>query len=166
MGTHTLATVAVLRGHTERVTAFVWARNGRAIVSAGRNGTLTRWAVVVPNATAANPSAERGAGALAAAYPPHGAGDVAVSPPTGGLHTAQSPAQPTGVGRQLQSVELRDVMPTAVTSGHADDGSDVFVAGAATRDGVTTAVLCHVLMTQPALPLQQQQQQQQLPQKQ
>ena len=175
-GSYTCALVVTLRGHTDKVQCLAWSRDDRCIVSAGKDGNVIRWAIVVPNATISGnfdgPTGVTsvvggGAGGSSAGGTRMSIGGGGAPSPYVGLGGSRGsmgvssrgllPSTPGGsnadvrpqalVGKVLHSVEMRDFHPTALAMGSTDSGKDVFVAGVITRGGQTTSVLRHIEVT-------------------
>jgi WD40 repeat protein len=91
-----------LRGHSDRVHSICWSKDDRTLVTAGEDGMIARWNIVVPNATSAGtapgPSAAA-SGARRASAGGEGAGPLSL------------------VGKMTHSVEIRDLLPFCVVTG-------------------------------------------------
>ena len=119
-----------LRGHSDRVHSICWSRDDRTLVTAGKDGMIARWNIVVPNATSSGTApgpAAAASGARRASAVGEGSGPLAL------------------VGKMTHSVEIRDLLPFCVTSGSTSNNMDVYVSGTHVKGVGSSAVLTPML---------------------
>lgn len=119
-----------LRGHSDRVHSICWSKDDRTLVTAGKDGMIARWNIVVPNATSAGtapgPSAAA-SGARRASAGGEGAGPLSL------------------VGKMTHSVEIRDLLPFCVVTGSSSNNMDVYLSGTHVKGVGSSAVLSPML---------------------
>lgn len=114
--TFTCAPVTILRGHADRVLAMTWSKDDRYLVTAGKDGMVARWAVVVPNAISAGSSnAKESTQSNGTASRPSSAA-IAAGPLS-------------RVGHITHSIDIRDFYPLSISNGSSESGKDVYISG-------------------------------------
>jgi WD40 repeat protein len=114
-----------LRGHSDRVHSICWSRDDRTLVTAGKDGMIARWNIVVPNATSAGtaPGPAASSGTRRSSTTGEGVGPLAL------------------VGKMTHSVEVRDLLPFCITNGASSNNMDVYVSGTHVKGVGSSAVL-------------------------
>jgi WD40 repeat protein len=130
-GTYTCAPIVSLRAHADKVVAFAWSRDDRFIVSVSRDGVVIRHAVVVPNATSSS-----GSGSV-----PPSAGTVGLGGLTGAPSSAGGERPALVAGKAVNSYELKDLTPLAISTGANESGREVLISGILSRGGVARPVM-------------------------